>query len=459
MVNRPFRVAFWALAVNVGLSLCWLASDPETARLALQASAAPRPDAGSIEPRPVLTADASTRSNSMSATASGSLPASPGSAPPAVETIAPIGPTPGRQPEGAVIADSGAQQPPFSRIVPETPPLPIREVSASNEGSHAWVLHDGSRTTFGTGKFEELPPPPEFADETTTAAPGARTAESDHETATQLAGLGERLDDLHGELAELRTSQAAVERTLTELAALKEPPAAATRPSAGPIEIQAVVMQAPLTGELRDGMLPALQRSGAAGEISVDDESRRDVSWGVCQCDAGVVAGWLQRTAATGRMAQRTLRLMPDATAALDLWRLLPPRMVQARGPYVFERAPRPDWGGALELRCPGCDAAGMELEFRSRGTAETAAAASSDWRLTTIPAGGTLVVTGPCDEQIIRRGGDANRELPHEQPVGRSEIVVILSARRAGSPDDSLPKPARLLPLIDAPELPLTRE
>jgi hypothetical protein len=57
------------------------------------------------------------------------------------------------------------------------------------------------------------------------------------------------------------------------------------------------------------------------------------------------------------------------------------------------------------------------------------------------------------------RRGGDGNRESPHEQPVGRSEIVVILSVRRAGSPEDSIPEPARLLPMIEAPEIPLTRE
>jgi hypothetical protein len=42
---------------------------------------------------------------------------------------------------------------------------------------------------------------------------------------------------------------------------------------------------------------------------------------------------------------------------------------------------------------------------------------------------------------------------------VGRSEFVVVLSPRRLERVDETVPEPARLLPMIDAPELPAGRE
>jgi hypothetical protein len=235
--------------------------------------------------------------------------------------------------------------------------------------------------------------------------------------------------------------------------------AAETRSDESRLEVRAVVMQAPLSGELHGGVLPALRRSGVAGDISVDDASWHDVSWSVSNGTAGAVTSWLQRIASTGRLAQRTIRLSPGAAGSLDLWRLLPPRMIQARGPFVFERAPRPAWGGGLELRCPESESAGIGLEFRTCAAADPTTASSSDWREATIPEGGTLIVTGQCDERANRGAEYGERGLPHEQPIGRSEIVVILSPRRISAGHEAAPEPARLLPIIDAPEFPATPE
>jgi hypothetical protein len=219
------------------------------------------------------------------------------------------------------------------------------------------------------------------------------------------------------------------------------------------------VIEVPRTGELRDGVLPALRTSGDAGETAGQDESWRDVAWGVTCSGWGVVASWLQNKASTGRMAQRTIRLSPGATAPLDLWRLLPPRMVQVRGSYVFERASRPAWGGGLELRCPERGSGEMEIEFRAANGSAAGRAASSDWQRTIIPDGGTLIVTGRRDEHA-NPGADAGaRTSPHEQAVGRSEFVVILSPRRLERINESAPEPARLLPIIDPPELPASGE
>ena len=54
MVNRPFRVAFWALAVNLGLSLCLLMSDPEVVRLELRSGSTPLLSMGRRGGIPVL---------------------------------------------------------------------------------------------------------------------------------------------------------------------------------------------------------------------------------------------------------------------------------------------------------------------------------------------------------------------------------------------------------------------
>jgi hypothetical protein len=268
-----------------------------------------------------------------------------------------------------------------------------------------------------------------------------------------------RLDSLHDKLADLRTSQATVERTLTDLAALSESAATVTHAVASPLEIRAVVIEAPRTGELRDGVLPALRLSGEAGAISGEDESWRDIAWGVSRSGAGVVSSWLQNRAATGRMAQRTIRLSPGATVALDLWRLLPPRMVQARGSHVFELAPRPGWGGGLELRCPESGSGEIQIEFRTADGSGSGRAASSDWQRTTIPEGGTLIITGRRDAGAHPGAEAGGGPSPHEQAVGRSEFVVILSPRRPERVDETVPEPARLLPMIDAPELPASGE
>lgn len=434
MANHSFRAAFWALGLSLGLSVSLLLSDPETARLAILSVPPPqhRPDEFS-HPPPTAIADSSQPpspvDNASAADAALSDPTDHRVA--LVETSEP--------PDGA-----SEPWPAAGGLPAETPPLPIREAGPADSTVPPWTLVTAPERRETRGRFEELPPPPEYASIAADVAVPPVAALS-RETLEQFSGFGASLDGLRGDLLAVRESQESVERALQELAAATSEPRADVRAPDEIVELRATIVHVTRTGELQDGVLPALarDRGPAAAQVEV---AGPDVAWGVCRGGADEVTNWLRGRASLDRMAVRTLRLPPSVSGTLDLWRLLPPRMVQARGTMVFERLPRPMWGTGLEVRWHPDSAAQVALEFRTSGDLD-----DTGWRRVVVPEGDTFVLTGRLSSAPAAGYGPVGSAVDsraHEQPVTESEVVVILAPRRAHSESDSAAAPELLTPL-----------
>lgn len=430
MANHSFRAAFWALGLSLGLSVSLLLSDPETARLAILSVPPQNRPQQSLEPPGTAIAGRSPPANDVAPIAAAdSDPVEP--APALAENVEP--------PHGA-----SEPWPAVATRRPETPPLPIRDPGPEESTVPSWTLASAPERRDASGRFEELPPPPEYA-----SAAGIDAAPSvavlSPETLAQLSGLGSSLDGLRGDLLAVRESQESVERALHELAAAASQPRADVSMLDEIVELRATIVHVQRTASLGEGVLRALLQDRGPASVQVDAIGA-DVAWGVCRGGADGITNWLRGRSSLDRMAVRTLRLPAGVSGTLDLWRLLPPRMVQARGTMVFERLPQPVWGTGLELRWHPEAPSQLALEFRTGGDFDAAG-----WRRVAVAEGDTLVLTGrltTAPQTHYGPGTGGGGPGSHEQPVAESEVVVILSPRRA--PVDSIPESPsdRLTPL-----------
>jgi hypothetical protein len=434
MANHSFRAAFWALGLSLGLSISLLLSDPETARLAILSVPPPQTPAEDVADTPPISI-AVTEPDSARFVES--------------QPVQPV--------EGApLIADNlylaqleyDAQRatediPPAEETpIIETPPLPIREAAAHESTVPPWTLVAAPDRQATSGRFEELPPPPEY----TAAAsdePLPPLAVLSPETLDQLAGIGASLDGLRGELLAVRESQQSVERSLHELAAAASNPEPPTVVEA--VELRATIVHVSRTGALHEGVLRALARDLGDNAVQVDTAGS-DIAWGVCRGGTEQVTGWLRGRASLDRMAVRTLRLLPGVSGSLDLWRLLPPRMVQARGTTVFERLPQPVWGAGLELRWQPDSTGDLALEFQAGADFDDAG-----WRRVIVGDGDTLVLTGLLAHAPPAPYGPGDGGPAHEQIIGESEVVVVISPRKTPAEPATSEAPALLSPALIA--------
>lgn len=434
MANHSFRAAFWALGLSLGLSISLLLSDPETARLAILSVPPPQTPPGDVADKPpisivVAEPDSTPRVDGQQVHQSEDAPLIEDDshlaqlehdAQRATEDIPPA--------EGAPII--------------ETPPTPIREAAAHATTVPPWTLVAAPDRRAAAGRFEELPPPPEYATASGESLPPVAVLSP--QTLDQLAGIGASLDGLRGELLAVRESQQSVERTLHELAAAASDPEPPTAVEA--VELRATIVHVSRTGALHEGVLRALARDLGDNAVQIDTAGS-DIAWGVCRGGTEQVTGWLRGRASLDRMAVRTLRLLPGVSGSLDLWRLLPPRMVQARGTTVFERLPQPVWGAGLELRWQPDSTGDLALEFQADAEFDAAG-----WRRVVVPDGDTLVLTGLLAHAPSAPYGPGDGGPAHEQIIGESEVVVVISPRRTPAEPATPEAPALLSPALIAP-------